>query len=87
MQELKMFMLPACPHCRRAKAIIAELLEAHPEYKEVPFTEIDEKKESELANSYDYYYVPAFFAGNEKIAEGAPSEEMIEKAFAAAYNG
>lgn len=87
MKELKMFMFPTCPHCRRAKAMIAELLEAHPEYKDVPFTEINERKERELADSYDYYYVPAFFVGDEKIAEGVPSAEIIEKAFAAAYNG
>ena len=41
----------------------------------------------ELADKYDYYYVPCFFAGDEKIAEGAPTEENVAKAFAAAYNG
>ena len=87
MKELKMFMFEGCPHCKRAEQMIAALLAAHPEYKEVPFVRIDEKKERELADKYDYYYVPCFFAGDEKIAEGAPTEENVAKAFAAACNG
>ena len=79
MKELKMFMFEGCPHCKRAEQMIAALLAAHPEYKDVPFVRIDEKN--------DYYYVPCFFAGDEKIAEGAPTEENVAKAFAAACNG
>ena len=48
---------------------------------------IDEKKEPAVADKYDYYYVPTFFAGDEKIAEGVPTKEGVEKAFRAAYNG
>lgn len=87
MKELKMFMFEGCPHCRRAEGMIASLLAAHPEYKEVPFVMIDERKDPETADKYDYYYVPCFFVGDEKIAEGVPTEESIEKAYAAAYNG
>ena len=45
--------------------MIEALFAAHPEYKEVPFVRIDEKKEPELADKYDYYYVPCFFAGED----------------------
>ena len=79
MKELKMFMFEGCPHCKRAEQMIESLLAA--------FVRIDEKKEPELADKYDYYYVPCFFAGDEKIAEGAPTEENVAKAFAAACNG
>ena len=48
---------------------------------------IDEKKEPEVADKYDYYYVPTFFVGSEKIAEGVPTEEGVEKAFSTAYKG
>ena len=65
MKELKMFMFEGCPHCKRAEQMIASLLAANPEYKDVPFVRIDEKKEPELADKYDYYYVPCFFAGDE----------------------
>ncbi len=87
MKELKMFMFEGCPHCKRAAEMISELFERHPEYKEVPFVTIDEKKEPAVAESYDYYYVPTFFVGDEKIAEGVPTEEGVEKAFSTAYNG
>ena len=87
MKELKMFMFEGCPHCKLAKEMISELLAGHPEYKEVPFVMIDEKKEPAVADKYDYYYVPTFFAGDEKIAEGVPTKEGVEKAFRAAYNG
>ena len=52
MRELKMFMFEGCPHCKRAEQMIESLLAAHPEYKEVPFVRIDEKKEPELADKY-----------------------------------
>lgn len=87
MRELKMFILGGCPHCRRADEMIASLLAAHPEYKDVPLVKIDERKEPETADKYDYYYVPCFFVGDKKIAEGVPTEENIAKAFDAAYNG
>ena len=87
MKELKMFMFEGCPHCKRAKEMISELLAGHPEYKDVPFVMIDEKKEPEVADKYDYYYVPTFFVGSEKIAEGVPTEEGVEKAFSTAYKG
>ena len=49
MKELKMFMFEGCPHCKRAKEMISELLAGHPEYKDVPFVMIDEKKEPAVA--------------------------------------
>ncbi len=87
MKEIKMFILENCPHCQRAGRMISALLAEHPEYKEVPLTRIDEQKDPATAEAYDYYYVPTFFVGEDKIAEGVPTEENIAKVFAAAYNG
>jgi len=84
MKEVKMFMFDGCPHCRRAKEMIAEIFAAHPEYACVPLTVIDEKINPEIADQYDYYYVPTFFAGDMKIMEGVPTKEAIEKVFAIA---
>ena len=86
MKEIKMFMFDGCPHCKRADEMIAELLAKHPEYKEIPFTKIDEHKNPEIADKYDYYYVPTFFVGDEKTAEGVPAEESIQKTFEKAYD-
>lgn len=70
MKEITFFYMPGCPYCAKARRFIAALIKANPEYSAIPFKEIDEIAESELADQYDYYYVPAFYAGNEKIHEG-----------------
>ena len=84
MKEVKMFMFDGCPHCRRAKEMIAEIFAENPEYAKVPFTVIDENKNPEIANKYDYYYVPTFYSGDVNMMEGVPTKEAIEKVFAKA---
>jgi glutaredoxin len=84
MKEVKLFMFEGCPHCRNALNMLKEIFAEHPEYKKVPLTIIDERKHPEIADQYDYYYVPTFYAGAEKIMEGVPSKEAIEKVFAMA---
>lgn len=84
MQEVKMFMFDGCPHCRRAREMLDEIFAAHPEYAKVPLTVIDERLHPEIADKYDYYYVPTFFVGGVKMMEGAPSKPAIEKVFAKA---
>lgn len=84
MQEVIMFMFEACPHCKRAREMMADIFAEHPEYAKVPLTVIDERKNPEIANKYNYYYVPTFFVGDKKVMEGVPSKEAIEKVFASA---
>lgn len=86
MKKITMFMFEGCPHCKKAKEMMAKLLELRPEYREVPFEMIDEKKNPEIAEKYDYYYVPTFFVGDDKIAEGVPSEAKIEEVFKKAFD-
>jgi hypothetical protein len=61
--------------------MIAEIFAEHPEYEKIPFTMIEENKNPEIAAEYDYYYVPTIFIGNEKMMEGVPTKDAIEKAF------
>jgi len=42
-------------------------------------------KNPEVAEEYDYYYVPTFFIGEVKMMEGIPTKEAIEKTFAKAF--
>ena len=42
---------------------------------------VDEKKHPEIAEKYDYYYVPTFFVGGEKVHEGVPTKEAVEAVF------
>lgn len=78
MERLLYFKIASCPYCKAAENWIDELIDEYPEYKEVEFKVIDEQIETELANSYDYYYVPTFFCGNKKIHEGAATKEKIK---------
>ena len=48
---------------------------------------IDERKQRDLANQYDYYLVPTFYLGEEKLHEGAirskdEMEAILKKALA-----
>lgn len=78
---MKMFILENCPHCRRARQWMQELCVENPIYQSIPVEYIDEAKESDLANSYDYYYVPCFFDGNQKLHEGVASKQVIQDLF------
>lgn len=79
MQTLTYFYLKSCPYCRQADRMIAELKSSAPEYAAVPIEKIEEEQHPEVAEQYDYYYVPCFFLGKEKLFEGVPSEEEIKK--------
>lgn len=84
MKLVTMMILSDCPHCRRAFALMDELKEAHPEYREVPVKIVEEDKEPAFAAALDYWYVPTYFVGDQKIHEGVPSREAIEAVYQAA---
>ena len=81
MKELTMFYFPECPYCQRAFRWHEELFREHPEYRQVPLRLVDEHKESALADSYDYWYVPSYFLGKEKLGEGVKEKAVIEAVF------
>lgn len=61
--------------------MIDALKKQNPAFQEVPIDVIEESKEPERADEYDYWYVPTLFVDGKKIMEGAPSIEKIEEAF------
>jgi glutaredoxin len=69
--KLTVFILRNCPFCKRALQYITELKKENPEFKNIKLDIIDEEERKELADSYDYYYVPTFYMGKEKLHEGA----------------
>ena len=79
--KMKMFILENCPHCKRARACIEEWKQENPIYQSIEIELIDEQENIEIANRYDYYYVPALFDGNIKLHEGVASKEGIRKIF------
>lgn len=85
MKPVKLFYLKRCPHCKKAIAILEELLKKE-EYAEVEITRIEESEHPEIANQYDYYYVPTFYVDEKKICEGILQEKDIVEVLNQAVN-
>lgn len=86
MKHVKMMVLDGCPHCKRAFSLMQELCEEHPEYRDVEVEVIEENREEEKTRGYDYWYVPTYFVGAEKLHEGVPSKEKIDAVYKAALS-
>ncbi len=69
MRPLTMFYLEDCGYCTKARKALSELYEENAAYKSVPIEMIEESRQPELADRYDYYAVPSFFDGKEKLFE------------------
>lgn len=79
-----MFTIPSCPYCQKALRYAGELRRENPAYASLTVEVIDEQREPALADQYDYYYVPAYYAGGRKLHEGAASREDVRTGFDAA---
>ncbi len=79
MREITYFYLKRCPYCRKADALIKELIEENPQFAAIPITKIEESDNPEIAERYDYYYVPCLWIGQEKLHEGVPNKEQIRR--------
>ena len=69
MKDVLMFYLDSCGYCDKARRALDELFAENPAYREIPLTRIEESEQPELADRYDYYAVPSFFIGQEKLFE------------------
>lgn len=79
MKQVKMFYQERCPFCKWAFKYIDELKKEHPEFADIKIEKIDEIKEPEVADQYDYYYVPTFYVDGQKVHEGAIYKPEMEK--------
>ena len=69
MKELLMFYLDDCGYCQKARKALDELFAENPAYRDIPMTRIEESREPEIANRYDYYAVPTFYVDGKKQFE------------------
>ena len=53
----------------------------YPEYADIPVEFIDEDEHPEIADQYDYYYVPTYYVAGEKLHEGVATKEKIHRVF------
>lgn len=84
MKKIKMFYQEKCPFCRKAFKYMDELKQEHPEYKDIEIETVEETLHPDIANEYDYYYVPTFYMDGKKYHEGGifknEVEDMLKKA-------
>ena len=79
MKELTLFYLESCPYCKRARQYLDELRQENPSYAAIPLTMIEEREQRQLADQYDYFYVPTFYIGDKKVAEGSIDKQGVRQ--------
>ncbi len=84
MSEITLFVLPGCPHCRLALDVQEQLLQEHPQWREIPLRVVDEDREADYAAQFDYYYVPCYYVDGVKVHEGHAEKEDVAAVFQAA---
>lgn len=84
MKKLLIFYQERCPFCKKAFQYMDELKSEHNEYSNIPIETIEETQQPQLADTFDYYYVPTFYLDNIKMHEGGIYKEEIKAIFDAA---
>ena len=80
MKTITMFYQRRCPFCKKAFAYMDELLQQEP-YKRLQIEKNEETEQPELADQYDYYYVPTFYIDGEKVHEGGIFRDEVKALF------
>ena len=81
MKKVTLFYLEGCPYCRKAFAFLDDLRAENEEYEAVEIEMIEEEEHPEIIANYDYYAVPCFYIGEDKIFEAysmIPDAELRE---------
>ena len=79
MKPVTLFYQPRCPFCKKALRYIEEVKAAHPELAAVGIEMIEESEQPDVADTFDYYYVPTFYVDGVKVHEGGIYPEEVEK--------
>ena len=78
MKNVKLFYLKHCPFCKKAIRYIEELKAQYAELASVEIDMIEESEQPDVADKFDYYYVPTFYVDGEKVHEGGIYPEEVE---------
>ncbi len=79
MKRVKLFYLKNCPFCKKALRYIEELKAEHAELAAVDIEMIEESELPDVADKFDYYYVPTFYVDGVKEHEGGIYPEEGER--------
>ncbi|EHO86230.1 hypothetical protein HMPREF0380_00522 [Eubacterium infirmum F0142] len=82
MKKLTFIYLKGCPYCKKAMKAFDALLNANDEYKKVAIDAVEEGENPDRIASLDYYHVPTYYIGDDKLFEASPGDsyEVIEAA-------
>lgn len=69
MKKVTCFYLEKCPYCIQAKKALDELIDENPDYGQVEIDWIEESRNPEIIDQYDYYATPSMLIGQEKLYE------------------
>lgn len=86
MNPVTMFVLNSCPYCKQALSWMDEIRKESPKFSDVEVKIIDEGIEPDIADKYDYYYVPTYYINGVKVHEGAATKDIVRKVFEKASN-
>ena len=78
MKNVKLFYLKHCPFCKKAIRYIEELKAQYAELASVEIDMIEESEQPDVADKFDYYYVPTFYVDGKKVHEGGIYPEEVE---------
>lgn len=79
MKKITIFYQPLCPFCKKAFAYIDELKEEYPEFAKIEIEKIDEIEHPDIADKYDYYYVPTFYMDGKKLHEAGIYKDEVKE--------
>ncbi len=81
LKKITMFTMASCPFCRIAHRWMDQVIKSNLEYNDIEIEMIDEVKSPEIANQYDYWFVPTYYIDGEKVHEGTASKKIIKRVF------
>lgn len=79
MKNVKLFYLKHCPFCKKALRYIDEAKAKYAELANVEIEMIEESERADVADKFDYYYVPTFYVDGVKVHEGGIYPEEVEE--------
>ena len=69
MKPVKLFYQERCPFCKKAE---------YPEFQPIEIEMIEENQHPDIADQYDYYYVPTFYVDGVKVHEAGIFKNEME---------
>lgn len=79
MKNVKLFYLKHCPFCKKALRYIDEAKAKYAELANVEIEMIEESEQADVADKFDYYYVPTFYVDGVKVHECGIYPEEVEE--------